>query len=197
MHRRIIDCVPVEDNSQVNEALKELVTFDWIVFTSVNGVRFFFQRLNAIGSDARALATVKIATIGKTTSERLAEFGILADLCPQIESSAGLVEEFEKVDIKNRKMLLPRAQVASTELADGLAKSGAAVKEVVIYKTVEVDPGEINFDYIGQILFTSGSTIRAFVKRFGSVPSHIKVYCLGSPSLAEAKKHNINAEVLS
>ena len=60
----------------------------------------------------------------------------------------------------------------------------------------ETMPGEIDFDHIDRILFTSGSTIRAFVKRFGSVPTHIKAYCLGLPSLAEAKKHNINAEVL-
>ena len=73
---------------------------------------------------------------------------------------------------------------------------GADVQKTAVYKTVEIDPGEIDFDFIDQILFTSGSTIRAFVKRFKSVPSHIKVYCLGPPNLAEAKKHNIDGEVL-
>jgi len=74
---------------------------------------------------------------------------------------------------------------------------GAAVEKLPIYKTIEVKPPDIDFDYIDQILFTSGSTIRAFIKRFGSVPPHIKAYCLGPPTLAEAKKHNIDAEVLN
>jgi len=91
VHRQIINCVPLEDYSRADQILKHLDTFDWIVFTSANGVRFFFKRLNALGSDARVLASVKVATIGKTTAESLAEFGIVADMIPDTESSAGLL----------------------------------------------------------------------------------------------------------
>jgi len=197
VHRRIIDCVPIEDYSHADAILKHLNTFDWIVFTSANGVRFFFQRLHAINSDTRALASVKVAAIGKTTAESLTEFGILADMCPDTESSAGLLEKFSSVGVKGKKILLPQSEIASRELPDGLINMGATIEKLTIYKTVDVDPGEIDFDYIDQILFTSGSIVRAFIKRFGSVPPHIKAYCLGLPTLAEAKKHNIDAEVLS
>ncbi|MHC4363261.1 MAG: uroporphyrinogen-III C-methyltransferase, partial [Planctomycetota bacterium] len=178
IHRPIIDCVPLEDYAQVDSTLRRLNAFGWIVFTSPNGVRFFFQRLHAIGLDARALASAKVAVIGKTSAERLAGSGVVADICPATESSAGLLEEFDSVDVKNKNILLPQSEIASEELPDGLARMGAVVEKLPIYKTVEVDTGEIDFGHIDQILFTSGSTIRAFVRRFGSVPSHIKAYCL-------------------
>jgi len=197
VHRRIIDCVPIEDYSQVDTVLKRLNKFDWIVFTSANGVRFFFQRLNAIKSDTRALASVKVAAIGKTTAESLTEFGILADMCPDTESSAGLLEKFSSIGVKDKKILLPQSEIASRELPEGLVDMGAIIEKLIIYKTIEIDPGDIDFDYIDQILFTSGSTVRAFIKRFGQVPAHIKAYCLGLPTLDEAKKHNIDAEVPS
>ena len=197
VHRRIIDCVPIEDYSHADAVLKRLDTFDWLIFTSANGIKFFFQRLCAIGYDARALAPVKIAVIGKTSAETLTEFGITADICPDTESSAGLLEKFSDIGVKGKKVLLPQSEIASPELPDGLVDMGAAVEKVTIYKTVEIDPPDVDFDHIDRILFTSGSTIRAFIKKFGSVPPHIKAYCLGPPTLAEAKKHNIDAELLS
>jgi len=196
VHRPIIDCVGLEDYSRVEAALKRLNTFDWLIFRSANGVRFFFQRLHAIGSDARALASIKVAAIGKTTAKSLSEFGIQADMCPETESSAGLLEKFGTLKIKNKNVLLPQSEIGSFELYDGLVEMGATVEKLPIYKIIEIEPGEIDFDHIDRILFTSGSIVRAFLKRFGSVPPHIKTYCLGLPTLAEAKRHNINAEIL-
>jgi uroporphyrinogen III methyltransferase/synthase len=196
VHRPMIDCVPLQDYSGADSVLGRIGQFDWIVFTSANAMRFFFERLRAFGLDCRALAHAKFAVIGKTSAERLSEFGIAADMRPNTESSAGLLREFEALGVRGSKMLLPQSEIASNELPDGLAAMGAIVEKLPIYRTVEVDPGEIDFDHIGRILFTSGSTIRAFVKRFGAVPAHIKAYCLGLPSLAEAKKHNIDAEIL-
>ncbi|MHC4061804.1 MAG: uroporphyrinogen-III synthase, partial [Planctomycetota bacterium] len=189
-------CVGLEDYSGADSVLRELKGFGWVAFTSANAIRFFFERLHAIGLDARALAATKVAVIGESSAERLAEFGISADMCADIESSAGMLEKFSDIGVENEKILLPQSEIASRELSDGLAAMGAIVERLPIYRTVETDSGEIDFDNIDHILFTSGSTIRAFVKRFGSVPTHIKAYCLGLPSLAEAKKHNINAEVL-
>ena len=81
-------------------------------------------------------------------------------------------------------------------MPDGLLDVQAVIEKVPVYKTIDTDLGSVDFDFIDQILFTSGSTVRAFVKRFGEVPKNIKSYCLGLPTLAEAKKHNIDAEVL-
>jgi uroporphyrinogen III methyltransferase/synthase len=197
VHRRIIDCVQLEDYSEVDSVLKQrLNSFDWIIFTSMNGVKYFFDRLRATGKDARMLSNAKVAAIGKTTADSLKEFGISADMTPKNESSEGLLEEFDKLDIRNKKILLPQAEIASEELPDGLLRMQAVIEKMPVYSTVEIQPGEINFDYIDQILFTSGSTVRAFIKYFGKVPQNIKSYCLGLPTLKEAKKHNIDAEVL-
>jgi len=197
VHRRIIDCVRLEDYSQVDTLLKEsLSTFDWIVFTNANGVKYFFQRLYAIGKDARSLASAKIAAIGKTTAEELKESGISADMMPANESSEGLIEEFNKLNMNNQKVLLPQSEIASKELPDGLLNMQAVIKKMPVYKTIEIEPGEVDFDYIDQILFTSASTVRAFVKYFGKVPKNVKSYCLGLMTLKEAKIFGIDAEIV-
>ena len=149
-----------------------------------------------MGKDTRALCNVKIAAIGKTTAKRLKAFGIMADMVPQNESSTGLLESFSKLDMKDQKVLLPQPEIASEELPNRLSNMGAAVEKVTVYKTIDIEPAPVDFDYIDQILFTSGSTVRAFVKRFRQVPENIKSYCLGLPTLNEAKKHNIDAKII-
>jgi uroporphyrinogen III methyltransferase/synthase len=196
VHRPIVKCVGLEDYSRFDEILKRTETFDWLIFTSAHSVRFFFERLRLNGSDTRSLASVRIAAIGKTTAGELTGYGILADLVPDNESSAGLLEKFGTLDMKNKRVLLPRAKVASRELPEGLAGMGAAIEEVPAYMTVEIEPADVDFEHIDIILFTSGSTVRAFVKKFGHVPPHVKAYCLGLPTQAEAKKHGISAEIL-
>ncbi|MHC4762174.1 MAG: uroporphyrinogen-III C-methyltransferase [Planctomycetota bacterium] len=196
VHRRIIDCIPIDNYTKADAVLKDIGIFDWIVFTSVNGVKYLFERLYTMGKDARALSSAKIAAIGKTTANRLKEFGITADMVPENESSTGLLEEFAKLDMKNKKVLLPQSEIASKKLPDGLLSLQAVIEKVLVYKAVDIDLGPVDFDYIDQILFTSGSTVRAFIKRFGQVPENIKSYCLGQPTLDKARKHNINAEII-
>ena len=197
VHRPIVKCVGLEDYSHFDEILKRLEPFDWLIFTSAHSVRFFFERLRLGDSDARSLASVKIAAIGKTTAGELTGFGILADLVPDNESSAGLLEKFGSMNMSNKQVLLPRAKVASHELPEGLTAMGAEVVEVPAYMTVELEPADVDFEYIDKILFTSGSTVRAFVKKFGLVPTEVKAYCLGTPTQTEAKRHGISAEVMS
>lgn len=196
VHRQIIKCVGLDDYSKTDDAIKKLNDFDWMVFTSVNGAKYFLQRLNAAGLDARALANLKIAAIGKTTAARLADFGLLPNLVPEDESSAGLLEEFKKLDINGKNFILPQAEVSSKVLPQGLTEAGATVDAVSVYKTVEIEPASVEMDFIDIIVFTSGSTVKAFIKKFGAVPDHIKAYCLGPPTLNTAKENNINAELI-
>ena len=196
VHRPLIKSVPLDDYTQADKLLKQIDTFDWIVFTSTNGVEFFFQRLNAVGLDTRSIGTAKIAAIGKTTAEKLKTFGVLVDMQPSLESSAGLLEEFKKVSAKGKRILIVRPKAGSSMLLDDLAAADAAIEAVVVYRNVDIEPEETDFDFIDKILFTSGSTVRAFLKLYGSVPDGVKVYCLGQPTLNEAKKHNIAAELL-
>jgi uroporphyrinogen III methyltransferase/synthase len=196
VHRRIIDCVPVDDFSQVDTVVDKIADFDWIVFTSVNGAKNLFPRLAKKGLDARSLANVKIAAIGAATAARLSEYGIIPDMVPDTESSKGLLEEFAKIDVSGKKILLPQAEVSSKELPDGLVATGAEIEKTVVYKTVDIEPAEVDFDYIDAVMFTSGSTVRAFVKYFKKVPEGIKVYGLGLPTLAIAKELGIDGELM-
>lgn len=196
IHRPLIKSVPLDDYTQADKVLEQLNTFDWIVFTSTNGVEFFFQRLNAVGLDTRSVGTAKVAAIGQTTAEKLKTFGVIVDMQPTLESSAGLLEEFKKVSVKGKRILLVRPKVGSSMLLEDLADAEAAIEAVVVYRNIDIEPEETDFDFIDQILFTSGSTIRAFLKLYGSAPDSVKVYCLGQPTLNEAKKHNIPAELL-
>jgi len=196
VHRRIIDCVPIGDYTHVDAMLETIHSYDWIVFTSVYGATYLFERLFASGRDIRHIGSVRIAAIGQTTGARLKEFGLIADLIPSHESSAGLLEAFTTLGMAGKRVLLPRAEISTDELPEGLVGMGASVEKIVVYKTVDIEPEEVDFDYIEQILFTSGSTVRAFVKYFGKVPDHIQCYCLGQPTLTVANQHGIRAEIL-
>lgn len=196
VHRQLIECVELDDYTDPDKQIENLDAFNWIVFTSANGLRHFFARLKAKGLDCRALANSKIAVIGATTAETLAEYGINADLCSDIQSSKGLLEAFSGIDINGKAMLLPQAEVSSDVLPKGLEEMGADVVIMPIYKTIERECDDVDFDYIDQVLFSSGSSVRAFVKRFGKVPENVKAYCLGLPTLTIAKENGIEAEVL-
>ena len=196
VHRQIIQCVETDDSSQTTQSLQNAGKHDWIVFTSGNGIKFFFKKLYALGLDARIFANTKFAVIGKASGERLAEFGIKADLVAETESSAGLLNAFAGIDVAGLSMLLPQAEVSSEQLPDGLAARGAKIEKLNVYKTIEKEIDDVDLDYIDQVLFTSGSTVKAFVKKFGTVPDHIEALCLGGPTQATAKQHSIDAKII-
>lgn len=198
VHRPMIKLLPIEDYTQTDKTLQRLSDFDWLVFTSTNGVKFFFQRLFDISLDARALGNAKVAAIGSTTAEMLSSFAILADIQPTEETSVGMLKEFEKIGVQDKKVLLVRPEDTPPALSEGLTELGAKCEQVAVYENIEIEPQQIDFDAIDRILFTSASTVRAFVKYFHSVPDHIKALCLGPPTLEEAKKHGItHAELLN
>jgi uroporphyrinogen III methyltransferase/synthase len=197
VHRPLIKLVPLEDYRTAEAVLKRLHIFAWLIFTSTNAVRFFFTRLNKLGRDARALSGVKVAAIGCTTADELAQFGLRAEMVPKTQSSAGLLREFRRIKIRGKKILIACSDIASQELPTGLAKMGAVVKTVALYRNIEIEPGQIDFRHIDRILFTSSSTVRAFSRRFGSVPPGVKVMCLGTPTLRESKRYGIEGKLLS
>jgi len=197
VHRQIIRCIETENDAQADAYFKHPKQHDWIVFTSGNGIKFFFKKLYATGFDARIFANTKFAVIGKASGKRLLEYGIKADLCSKVESSAGLLAAFSDMDMSAISILLPQAEVSSAELPNGLSARGANVDKLTVYKTIETEIDDVDMDYIDQILFTSGSTVRAFVNKFGPVPEHIEPLCLGVPTQTIAKQYNINAKILN
>ena len=194
VHRQIIECVGADNTD--SDTLRNSGKYNWIVFTSGNGIKFFFKKLFTLGLDTRIFANTKFAVIGKASGERLMEFGIKADLCAAVESSKGLLDAFAKVEVSGKSILLPQAEVSSEELPNGLSDRGAKVDILAVYKTIEKEIDNVDLDYIDQILFTSGSTVKAFSKKFGTVPDHIQALCLGGPTQASAKQHNIDAKII-
>jgi uroporphyrinogen III methyltransferase/synthase len=163
-----IKIVPAEDLRPLDAAIKKLDTYDWIVFTSVNGVKFFFERLFETGRDVRALNQLGTAAIGPATAERMYQFGLKSDIIPQNYRAESVVEAFRKVKLDGKKILLPRAGDARPVLPIELRKMGAAVDEVTVYLTAKVRKNtellikQLEDKTIELITFTSSSTVRNF-----------------------------------
>lgn len=155
---------PSDNYKAADTAIKNLRGFDWIIFTSANGVEKFFERLKVHGLDARALN--KVAAIGSATAEKLSNFGIIADVVPKdfvAESLADALKNF----VDGKKVLLARAEVARNVLPDALKNFGANVEVAPIYKTEAETPAQIDFYSVDLITFTSSSTVENFVAAYG------------------------------
>jgi uroporphyrinogen III methyltransferase/synthase len=172
--------VPPEDFAPLDEACASVGGFDWIVFTSANGVDYFFDRLQAGPTDVRALCGVRLCAIGPGTAERLARHGLKVDLIPPEYRAEAVVEALRATgDLAGRTFLLPRADIARELLAVELRQLGAQVTEVTAYRTVPVEiqrDGEPDIyrmlldRKVDVVTFTSASTVRNFVRLYGVEP---------------------------
>ncbi len=167
-----IKIVPVEDYQVLDRALAELETFDWVVFTSVNGVSYFFKRLFATGKDARAMARARLAAIGQATAQALKDFGLQVDLLPQEFRAEGLIAAFEKMGLAGKKVLIPRALEAREILPQKLREMGAEVVVAPAYQTVlpeeEAERARrILREGVDVVTFTSSSTAKNLLAMLG------------------------------
>ena len=165
----------------LERAAAEIGTYDWVVFTSANGVDAFMARLLDGPRDVRDFKGVRICTIGPSTAGRLARFGIKVDLTPAEYRAEAIVEALRsRGEIAGKRFLLPRADIARELLADELRRAGAEVVEVAAYRTLQ-DPGSRDGDpdiyrmlldrRIDAVTFTSASTVRSFAKMLGEEPA--------------------------
>src|SRR2546429_8098169 len=122
-----IAIVPPADWGPLDRAIGTLARYDWVIFTSINGVRFFFDRLRALGRDARALGRARFGAIGPRTAEALAGQGVKADVGPEEYQAEGGLEAFKKEEGKGVRILIPRAEVARELLPEELRARGAHV----------------------------------------------------------------------
>jgi uroporphyrinogen III methyltransferase / synthase len=161
------------DWSPVDRAIERLAEFDWLVFSSANGVRYFFERLLALGRDMRALGNAKLATIGPATAEALAQYHLRADLQPDEYRAESLAEALA-ASASGQKFLLLRASRGREILYEQLSGAGALVEQVVVYESRDVlEPeGEIatamQAGRIDWTTATSSAIARALVDLFGS-----------------------------
>ncbi len=202
---------PPDDAEPLARACAEADQFDWIVFTSANGADAFMARLLQGPGDVRALKGVRLCAIGPGTASRLERFGIKVDLVPAEHRAEAVVEAVTaQGDVRGRRVLLPRADLARDVLPDELRRAGAEVVEVVAYRTVleSLEPGREPDIYrmlldrqIDAVTFTSASTVRNFVKIFGedTAPDLLQttvVACIGPVTAEAAQQLRIRTDVM-
>ncbi|MHC4103974.1 MAG: uroporphyrinogen-III C-methyltransferase, partial [Planctomycetota bacterium] len=160
---------PLTNTTEFLQALATITEYDWIIFTSVNGVRIFFDFIKGMAKDARVFASVKIAAIGPFTAAKLAEFAIKADFIPDVFTGKELATQLTGfTNLKGKKVLLLRSQLASNELIDLLQQAGAEVDNVPTYTavTVKTDSApltkQITDGSIDWLTFASPSAVTVF-----------------------------------
>lgn len=181
--------------------------YDWVIFTSVNAVEIFYERLREKGKDTRAFGTSKICAVGPKTVEALHSIGIHPDFIPSHSRGSVIAAEIE--DIRDKRVLLPRAKIATADLRNGLRERGAHVEDVPLYDTVRVqgeNRDEIETDLlngrIDLVTFTSSSTVMNFLEMF---PAHqptvlladVKVAVIGPTTHKTAVEHGVHVDVMA
>jgi uroporphyrinogen III methyltransferase/synthase len=112
----------------LDQCIGHIDQYHWLVFTSVNGVHFFFERLFHQGMDARALGHLRTAAIGPATQEELLKYGITTDILPETYQAESVVDAFSREDLRDKWVLLPRAMEARAVLPEELTRMGAKVE---------------------------------------------------------------------
>lgn len=204
-----ISVEPPRTPQQMERAIQGLEQgrYRWVAFTSANAVKAVREKLEEYGLDARALAGIKIAAVGDQTAAALLDFGVRADLVPSGEQSTrGLLDDwppFEpEVDMIGR-VFLPRADIATEALVEGLTKLGWEVDDITAYRTVRAapPPAEIREAIKGgqfdAVMFTSSSTVRNLVGIAGKPHASTIVACIGPQTAETAKEHGLRVDVLA
>jgi uroporphyrinogen III methyltransferase/synthase len=185
-----------EDKQALDQALNRLNQYDWVIFTSVNGVRLFFNRLweRKLSFPASGTASVKVAAIGPKTASVLQQQGVSVDWMPSEYVAEAILPGLG--DVNGKWVLLPRAKIARPALPTAIQKAGGIVHEVALYRTkvVEVDQKSLAvFEQgIDWITFTSPSTVHHFVEILSDhqidpfrLKGNPKIVCIG-PITAQA-----------
>lgn len=185
----LVKMVPPQDSKPLDDALLQLDSFDWVMFTSANGVAFFFKRLRELGVDIRSMRA-KIAAVGPKTAAVLEEKGLTVEVLPGEFRAEGLLDTLQGQLKPGERVLLPRADIARETLPKALRELGLDVTEADTYDTL------IDADNIAQTLellqegaihiitFTSSSTVKNFVQamqgqELTQLLSGVKIACIG------------------
>ncbi|MYK93648.1 uroporphyrinogen-III synthase, partial [Candidatus Poribacteria bacterium] len=184
--------------------------YDWVIYTSVNAIQIFHERLRENGRDVRAFGGTKICAVGPKTVEALNAIGIQPDFVPARARGSAIAAEMENVS--GKKILLPRAKIAMSDLPDGLRERGAHVDDIPLYDTLKVasdgDKGrdEIETDLlngrIDLVTFTSSSTVNNFLEMFrGHTPetllADVQIAAIGPETQKTAIKHGMQVDMVA
>ncbi|MDX6693949.1 MAG: uroporphyrinogen methyltransferase / synthase [Blastocatellia bacterium] len=214
---RVVACPTIEiaapeSYAPLDEAIENLYGYDWIIFTSVNGVDYFLKRLNEMGRDASELDDLRVCSIGEATAVRLRDAQIHVDVVPEQFKAEGVFEALTDYlggtqGLYALNFLIPRAAVARDYLPLALEGAGARVDVVAVYRTVRPqtqERGRIEALLAGGgvdcITFTSSSTVHNFAHLFDTgdlsqLLDGVKIACIGDITASSAAEHNLRVDI--
>lgn len=196
-----------DDWEPVDQAIRKLGEYDWVVFTSPNGVRYLIGRVRERGGDIRDLKGIRVAAIGPATAQAVEKLGVSVDVVPREYRAESLAEAFGPDAVKGKRFLLPRAQVAREILPQRLRDWGAQVDVVSVYRTVIPDSEKAHLrkllseKRVDAITFTSSSTVNNFVALLeeecvSDLLDGVTVACIGPITGRTAEEKGIEPHIL-
>ena len=204
-----IEIIPPDSWDPLDTSISNLESYHWLLFTSVNGVKYFLERLRFRGKDIRDLKGIKIGAIGPKTADQWHQLGIIPDLIPDEYRAEAVVESFKKWDTKGVRILIPRAAKAREVLPEQLRKMGARVDVVDAYKTISPKgdtrgiQGMLEKGTIHMVTFTSSSTVTNFVKMFNAREElankwmkRVSVACIGPITADTAREQGFSVDLM-
>lgn len=201
-----IEIVPPESWEAVDHAIDRLAEFDWLLLTSVNGVEFFMRRLRERGRDLRELKGIKIGAIGPKTADAIERHGLAPDLVPKTFQAEAILEGLSTEKLEGRRILLPRALEAREVLPQELAKRGAHVAVVPVYRTIiptasrDAIRAMLQKKELAVVTFTSSSTVKNFMKLFEGEPvakwlEGVRIACIGPITADTAREKGLRVDI--
>ena len=198
---------PPRSTRVLDRAIKNLGGYDWIFFTSANGVRLFWKRLFELGKDSRALSGLKVGAIGPQTASAAAEFGIRVDLLPSTFRAEGIVSELDRFRIRKKRVLIPRAAEAREVLPIELKKRGCRVAIAEVYRTTlpKHDPALVREilqeKKVDWVVFASSQAVRNFVaiarrEKLAQGVKGLRAACIGPITAETASKAGFDVAVV-
>lgn len=202
-----IEIVPIKKNTALKRSLSSIGRYDWVVFTSVNGVKHFLDGLRENGKDIRILHGKKLAAIGPATAKALEDLGLIVDLVPDEYRAEGLISKLGKRAVKGKSFLIPRAEEAREILPEAIKEAGGKVKVVPVYRAVKPKDGAkrlknlVENGNIDMVTFASSSTVANFIGMLGkkNLPKFVKgvkVACIGPITAKTAEEKGLKIDVM-
>ncbi len=200
-----IEIIPPASWKGLDRGIDQITSYDWLIFTSANGVNFFWQRWRERNKD-RFPPSLRICAIGPATAYQLLEKGIKVDTTPKEFVAEAILKEFEKSTLKGKKILLARAKEARDILPQGLRKMGAQVDVVETYRTVKPKGGSKTLKQllmkgkVDAITFTSSSTVNHFAELLKkedlqNLLSGMTIACIGPITARTAKNWKMRVQI--
>ncbi len=198
---------PPADWRPLDEAIGRLQRYDWVIFTSSNGVDYFFKRLAYAKKDAAALSRSKVATVGRATANTLRGYGREPEFVPSKHTSEVLVQELGEERLKGKRVLTPRSDIAPDTMVREMARLGATVDDVPAYHTSMPEESRrravqaLTSREVDVVTFTSSSTVMSLIALLGNdareLISRVTIACIGPVTARTAHEQGLRVDVMA